>query len=270
MKKRKLTPAQIKQHEVQMLLAFEQFCREQKIQWSLSGGSLLGAIRHKGFIPWDDDIDLCLSRPNYDYLVRNFRHPYLKLVSYETGDFLFPFARIIDETTEIEALYSEKMNKHLWLDIFPVDGLPKEKNLIKKVYSKCNFYRRILMLIDSRLGTGRTTLHKYSKYILKPLSHLYGSKRCVKKIVDIAHRIPYEEAEYVGAITWGLYGVGECMLKSDFENYVEVEFEGYKFPAVSCWDGYLKGLYGNYMELPPENKRQSHEMTVYTIFDNIE
>ena len=60
------------------------------------------------------------------------------------------------------------------------------------------------------------------------------------------------------------------MLKSDFENYVEVEFEGYKFPAVSCWDGYLKGLYGNYMELPPENKRQSHEMTVYTIFDNIE
>ena len=261
--KKKLTSTEIKQHEVQMLLSFAEFCQSHQIQWALSGGSLLGAIRHKGFIPWDDDIDLCLSRPNYNYLIKNFKHDRLKLISYENGDFLFPFARIIDEHTEIEAQYSVAANRHLWLDIFPVDGLPNDKKQVEKIYSKCNFYRRILMIIDSRLGTGRTTFHKYSKYILKPLSCFYGAKRCTKKIEGIAQQIPYESAEYVGAITWGLYGVGERMIKSEFEKTVMVNFEGYQFPTFSCWNSYLKGLYGDYMKLPPLEKRISHDITVY-------
>lgn len=263
MNKRKLTAKEIKQHEVQMLLRFAKFCEEHNIAWSLSGGSLLGAIRHKGFIPWDDDIDLCLSRPNYEYLVENFRDDKLKLIAFERDNFLFPFARIIDEHTEIEAEYSQEVNKHLWLDIFPVDGLPQDKKIVKEIYSKCNFYRRMLMVIDARLGTGRTAFHKYAKYVLKPLASFIGTGRLVKKIESIAKKIPYESAEYVGAITWGLYGVGECMLKSEFEKHVMVDFEGYKFPAFSCWDSYLRGLYGNYMKLPPLEKRICHNLTVY-------
>ena len=73
----------------------------------------------------------------------------------------------------------------------------------------------------------------------------------------------YEVTKYVGAVTWGLYGADERMLKSEFEKSVELEFEGYKFPAFSCWDSYLRGLYGNYMELPPIEKRKTHNMTVY-------
>lgn len=92
--KKKLTSTEIKQHEVQMLLSFAEFCQSHQIQWALSGGSLLGAIRHKGFIPWDDDIDLCLSRPNYNYLIKNFKHDRLKLISYENGDFLFPLLEL--------------------------------------------------------------------------------------------------------------------------------------------------------------------------------
>ena len=75
-------------------------------------------------------------------------------------------------------------------------------------------------------------------------------------------------SKYVGAITWGLYGVGERMLKSKFEKEVEVEFEGHRFPTFSCWDSYLKGLYGDYMQLPPVEKRKTHDMVAYLFDDN--
>ena len=85
----------------------------------------------------------------------------------------------------------------------------------------------------------------------------------LKNIIKLAKRYPYESSEYIGAITAGLYGVGERMKKAEYEVPVEVEFEGYKFQAPSCWDSYLTGLYGNYMELPPAEKRITHTMEVY-------
>lgn len=69
--------------------------------------------------------------------------------------------------------------------------------------------------------------------------------------------VPFENAEYVGIITWGLYGLGERMLKIEFQQLIEVEFEGYKFPVFSCWDSYWAGLYGDYMKLPPPEKKKN-------------
>ena len=73
----------------------------------------------------------------------------------------------------------------------------------------------------------------------------------------------YERSKYVGVVTWGLYGIGERMLKSEFEKAVEFEFEGHKFPAFSCWDSYLKGLYGDYMKLPSSEEIDTHELNAY-------
>lgn len=82
---------------------------------------------------------------------------------------------------------------------------------------------------------------------------------------QIARKIPYENSNYVGAVTWGLYGTGERMLKKEFEKSVLVDFEGIRFPTFSCWDSYLKGLYGDYMELPPIKQRRTHDMKVYLV-----
>ena len=106
---------------------------------------------------------------------------------------------------------------------------------------------------------------KYLKYILKPVVSLYGKKRCVNKLENIAAEHPYNESDYVGIVTWGLYGVGERMLKTEFEKAVEVEFEGRKFPAFLCWDSYLRGLYGDYMQLPPVEKRKTHDMVAFLV-----
>lgn len=166
----------------------------------------------------------------------------------------------------IDAKYTQNdIDTQLWIDVFPVDGLPDDIREVERIYKKRDFYRKILILCGARMGQGKTKVRKYLKYILKPLANLYGKKRCVDNIEALAAQYPYDEHKYVGDIVWGLYGVGERMLKSEFEKAVEVEFEGHTFPTFSCWDSYLKGLYGDYMKLPPEEKRQTHDMVAYRL-----
>ena len=257
---------EIKERELSILLLFQEFCQNQGLRFYLAGGTLLGAIRHHGFIPWDDDIDVCMPRKDYEKFIEIYSNEEQEycLRTKKLGNFIAPFAKLVDPNTYIDLQYSsDDMNSHLWIDIFPVDGLPESIDDVKKIYRRCDFYRRIFLLANAKLGEGKSTFHKYSKYILKPIALIYGKKRCAENIERIALKYAYEKCKYVGAITWGLYGAGERMLKSEFEKTVMVEFEGHQFSAFSCWDSYLKGLYGNYMELPPVEKRQSHDMKVY-------
>lgn len=263
---KQLTGNEIKQVELEILLEFDAFCRKNHLTYSLCGGTLLGAIRHHGFIPWDDDIDVCMPRMDYERLIEIYSNENQQycLRTEKLANFTAPFAKLVDTSTRINLQFtSDDNNSQLWIDIFPVDGLPELLDEVKDIYKKCDFYRRIFLITDAKLGEGKNAFHKYIKYILKPLSLLYGKKRCVKKIEQIAQKYQYEQCKYVGAITWGLYGAGERMLKSEFEKQVMVEFEGHEFPTFSCWDSYLHGLYGDYMKLPPVEKRQTHDMKVY-------
>ena len=263
----KISEDELKKRELSILLEAKKFCENKHLKYYLAGGTLLGAIRHKGFIPWDDDIDICMPRKDYEYFVKNFFcEKNLEIRSNLLNNLDAPFAKIVDLNTIIDSKFDEsEVNKHLWIDIFPVDGLSENLEEVKKIYDKCNFYRTILLLADAKLGEGTTTFRKYTKYILKPLAKLYGRKRCVDKIEQIAKSNPYETSKYVGAVTWGLYGIGERMLKSEFEKSVEVEFEGHKFPTFSCWDSYLKGLYGDYMKIPASKDVKSHDIQVYSL-----
>ncbi len=264
---KKLSNREIKNIELQILLRFDEFCKKNKLRYYLAGGTLLGAIRHKGFIPWDDDIDVCMPRPDFMKLLQIWidDNEYC-IKSYFLNNIPFPFAKIVNLNTQIDRLYGNE-DKNIWIDIVPVDGLPEDIKEVKKIYRICNIYRKLLVLNYAKLGEGKTLLKKYMKYILKPIAVIYGEKRLIDKINKLALKYPYETSKYVGIITWGLYGSGERMLKSEFEKYAEAEFEGYKFPIYSCWNSYLQNVYGNYMELPPEEKRKTHDMTVYYLED---
>ena len=254
-----------------ILINFDCFCRDNNLKYYLSGGTLLGAIRHKGFIPWDDDIDVCMPRKDYEQLIKIFPKIYrnkfiLKCIEYK--NFKYPFIKIVNINTKIINKYvNNEMENNLWIDILPVDGLPQNNNDLKRIYKSVKFYRKLLMLNFANIGEGKTLL----KQVFKPLFILFakfiGVNRCITEIEKIAKAYDYDKSDYVGAITWGLYGVGERMKKSEFEKTVYVDFEGYKFPTFSCWDSYLKALYGDYMKLPPVEKRKTHDMEAYYIGD---
>lgn len=262
----KLTSLEIKKRELNILLYLQRICEENNIRFYLTGGTLLGAIRHKGFIPWDDDIDVCMPRNDYEKFLSIYRRDNDKYLvrSAKFGNFLAPYTKIVDcETVVKYEYYDDEVDSQLWIDIMPVDGLPESIEEVRKIYRSCKIYRKIYSMASVKLGRGKTVLHKCAKYLIKPVAYTYGQKRAAQCIEKIALKYPYDKSKYVGAITWGLYGAGERMLKSEFEKQVMVEFEGHKFPTFSCWDSYLHGLYGDYMKLPPVEKRQTHDMKVY-------
>ena len=265
----RLSSKEIKKIELDILINFDKFCKKNSLRYYLSGGTLLGAIRHKGFIPWDDDIDVCMPRPDFEKLIKlfpdNYKNKYI-LKSIKRNNFQYPFVKIVDYRTKINYKYIENnFENNLWIDVFPVDGLPISERELKKIYIKVGFYRKLLILNFAKKDRGKTLLKKIFKPIGIFVAKLIGIKFFIKRIEKIALKYKYDKSDYVGAITWGLYGVGERMKKSEFEKVVYVDFEGYKFPTFSCWDSYLKGLYKDYMRIPAPKDRKTHDMKVYIL-----
>lgn len=262
---KKLDLREIQLEELNLLLKFDKFCKENNLKYYLCGGTLLGAIRHKGFIPWDDDIDVAMPRPDYDKMISivKTQQTELEVEALELDNSTLPFAKLINKDIWIKSTYLRSSNLYLWIDIFPIDGLPDSVDSSKQIYQKVKRLIQLHMLSQAKAGEGKSLLKKVIKLIASPLLRMYGGSRLGNHLKDLASIYKYESSSWVGVIAWGLGGIGERISKNEAEASVLVEFEGKAFPAFGCWETYLRGLYGNYMELPPEDKRITHQMDVY-------
>lgn len=256
---------EIKNIIFEILCVFSEFCDEHDLRYYLCGGTLLGAVRHKGFIPWDDDIDVMMPRPDYERLHVLMRKeaikPYYKLISIEAGNSFWPFAKILDTRTHIECQYTTA-DKCLWIDIFPMDGLPNNKKKSDKLLSRAPLLKIWFGRCTAKIGTGKGWFRKIIKIPIIILLRLYTPDRIARKMDNLARQYDFNKSEYVGGVAWSL-GPQERMKKIDYLPYCDVEFCGRKFHAPACWDYYLTKLYGDYMKLPPENQRINHEFIAY-------
>ena len=257
---------------VDMLQDFADYCRKHNLRYYLVGGTLLGAIRHKGFIPWDDDIDVGMPRPDYERFLDLIQEEPVsadyQIISLRDGTSPLPFAELVHKKTKVERPHLKYMEEdqvvqHVFMDIFPQDGWPDDENEARAVFKKAAKLRFMNKMAKARIGGGTTWIRAIGKIPFALVAKLQGAYRINQKLDVFAKRYDFDESKYVGAITYGIYGMGERCLREEVIDFAEVEFEGRTFWAPGCWDSYLAGVYGDYMTLPPEEKRISHELKVY-------
>ena len=264
-----LFPNEIRAAQLDMMAEFDALCAREGLRYSLAGGTLLGAVRHKGFIPWDDDVDLSMPRPDFERLValgEAGRVPQGFALAPFSGDWSCPvFLKFLDEHIEVDARYESGVG-HLWLDVIPIDGLPDDAGELEPIYTKAAALRRAAALCKANPREGTTGAKRLLKRVLVPLAKAAGVLPRVAGSLDaLARCFEFGETPWVGCVAWGLYGPGERYTLSGWEHMERVEFEERAFPAIGCQDEYLRGIYGDYKQLPPEGERVSHEIEAFRV-----
>lgn len=261
---------EIKEIELSILRHFDAFCREHNIKYFLSNGTLLGAVKYQGFIPWDDDIDVLLPRKDYDRLMEIYpKDGNFKLLSYERDEnSVFPFAKLYDISTVIKN--QTRLKDYVYgvhIDILPLDVLGDDFALIAKAAEKNKRLAMKLSMSITCYMKGRSFLRTCAKTLYTICASMVGYKTYKQKFVRQMENMPkYAEGKLVGCILWSTRGKKEIFPAEIFADTVELDFEGESYPAPAGYDTYLRQLYGDYKQDPPEKMRKSHHrFTAYRL-----
>lgn len=254
-----LTPLQNKLLE--MLKWFHDYCCSNQIRYYAAGGTLLGAIRHKGFIPWDDDIDLVLPRPDYEKLISLFNEPmngYILETPYSGNkDYLYSFSKLYDTSTTLIENLRYKCRRGVYIDIFPLDGLGNDEFYMRN-FSKIDRWNMFLMTRTCAIRKDRPT-YKNAAIIISRLipSIIIDNKELAIKIDRLAAMHDYESSDYVANVM-GNYREKEIVKKHIFGNPTLYTFENIEIFGAEHYDEYLTKIYGDWRKLPSKEKQVSH------------
>lgn len=266
---KKLSLKEIQDEEFKILEETVKVLDKNNLKYYLVYGTLLGAIRHKGFIPWDDDIDIAMTRPDYEKLLEiSKNNPFpegLVLSDYTLGTSRIPITKVINKNISVNSLSKE--DRYLWIDIFVIDGLPtKDEDIIKK-YKKGKFHQGLIYLKTNRfsdiLKEKKSLKNRLLKVFLKPFAMIIPMEFSTKRTINLAKKDDFETSTNVGVYIWAS-SLGNKLLKKDLET-CQVEFNGKKFTTFKNYKKYLKKVYGDYMKLPPVEMRKTHEVEAYRI-----
>lgn len=257
---RELTVEECKKISLDILIDVAKFCDENNITYFLSVGTLLGAIRHKGYIPWDDDIDIMMPRPDYNRFLNTYKHEYYKVCKPEVG--MFYYGKVYDSrTVKYESNLDYKKYKPLGVDIdvFPLDGMVNDEEIVNKIYKKECILETLWRLSNQPIFYRKNPI----KAINRIIPRIIGTKNLIKMIEKNAQTYSYENSDYVVRMRRSPNGFTGALPKSVYEKDY-AEFEGHKFCIPKGYDEWLTKFFGNYMELPKEEDRKYlHENKCY-------
>ena len=254
--------AQLKVIELEMLKQFVAVCGKLNLKYYLLAGTLLGAVRHKGFIPWDDDIDVGMPRADYEIFIKEAQQyledKYFVQTFHTDPEFPANFCKIRNsETTFVETSVKNcKINHGVYIDIFPLDVYPYCKRQhkcfqLKKTLLNVRVAEVFFLPKQKRKKTIKSFIAKSVTIFLTPLKAIKMREKMYTKYKDGAFLVNHS----------GAWGIKEITPKDWYGEGVDLEFEGLRVKAPTKWHEWLTQVYGNYMEFPPVEKRIGHHYT---------
>lgn len=263
--KKELTLKEIQQGELQVAMVIDQICNDLGLRYFINYGTLLGAIRHHGFIPWDDDIDVVMPRKDYEVFVEYCRKnadilkPF-ELIHYTTEpNYIYPIARLSDSRYDLEFNNAKPYRIGLFVDIYPMDGCGNTKEEAISIRKKNKLVKTLVYAgsLKKYTKSNQGILYTLIKFMLMFIARMIGEIKMIRFLDNSAKKLEYDDCKYVGIICWEVSGEG-YFDKNIFAEYEECEFDGYKFRIPKAYDRLLSDIYGDYMKLPPENERIAH------------
>ena len=265
---RPMTLEEVHQVLYDILVDIHEFCVKNNIKYSLSGGSLLGAVRHNGIIPWDDDIDIQMSRPEYERFIHTYKSERgYQLFSRELvgcEDVGIAFARVceMNRTYVDTGLFPwKKESTGLWIDILPIDGAPSDEKIARKKIRKMYLYWRITLVARASHPISFSSakgIYIKIRLVTKKCLSCFVPSDFILRYIKMCQEYDYDKNLYIANYSTMQYKFREWQPKSSMGSFVLHKFEKGEFYIMEDYNTSLSHLYGNYMELPPEEKRVAH------------
>jgi lipopolysaccharide cholinephosphotransferase len=261
-----VTPEQVKEIQLDILTTVDQICRENGIDYTIAFGTLLGAVRHQGFIPWDDDIDIELLRPQYERLIEllpTALPPHLRLLHHSTQPTYFPFAKIYDNRAIIESKL-ERLHRHsgVFIDLFPIDNTADDDGERELFHNNLARLTKNLAVSNPQgIDYASASNLKYflGKLVLWAAPHLRYSGRWRQTTSDIERELQKFNGTNTNSSGFlGLLVPPRTVPRVLYDQYEDTAFDGLTVRKIKDHHTYLNLQYGDYMMLPPENERQNH------------
>ena len=246
--------------ELDLYQKFSEICNKHNLRYWVAFGTLLGAIRHNGFIPWDDDLDVWMPRNDYEKLLEigadEFHLPYFLQTTLNDNDYYSAFARLRNSNTtgSLNVSRNNKCNNGIFIDIFPLDGAPENKcSWRRRLFT--NHFRNVLAHAYLYNINPNIMTRLANKILHIPFLH-YDHRKTYLKVNQYAQLETWKQSEYVGmmAFPWK-FSANLVFRKEYFEKTIMHTFEFLEVPVPEGYDQLLRQRYGDYMKFPPVEQR---------------